>query len=133
MNTTKLEYLAERMRLQKESMLETAKQNERMAEVTALTSRIWQYPAAKAERERLQNSLMFFGIVNWLAGNGCNDRQITEAVDYAVAKGVVARTEENTERLENFDRVTAALCALELEELGLVTMDSLMRIRISLD
>jgi len=132
MDTIKQEYLAERMRVQKEAQREVAEQNKCWADINVLINRIVKHPTREEERERLINGLVHFGIVNWLVSNGCSDRQITEVIDQAVARGKVRRLEENTEQLENFDRVCAALYALELEELELATMDALLLIRLSL-
>ncbi|MBZ5722291.1 MAG: hypothetical protein LAO03_18115 [Acidobacteriia bacterium] len=129
MDTTKLEYLAERMRLQKEAMQEGIERDKYTAEVLDLVNRIWNYPATTEERQRLGNSLTFFGLVNYLMECGLSDEQMTTAINHAVEQGKVKRPDDSG---EGTDKVAAALCALELEELGLATMDSLLRIRLSL-
>jgi len=82
--------------------------------------------------ERLQNDLIFFGIVNHLSGCGLGDEQIAAEVNRAVGKGIVTRPEGCETGVKGIERVSAALYALEMEERGF-KMEDILKIRLSID
>ena len=126
MDTIKQEYLAERVRLQKETMREAIERDKCEAGVRALVKRIGSHPANAEEKSRLQNSFTFFATVRCLEECGQTDEQITTAISDAVEQCRLKRPDNSREGAE---KVAAALCALELQELGLATTEDLQRIR----
>src|SRR5579864_4701397 len=84
-------------------------------------------PLTPKDRERLQNDLIFFGLVNYAMSSDCTDEEITIYINRAIEQGKVTRPSGS----EGVEKYAAALCALELEELELATIDSMVKIRLS--
>ncbi len=122
------------------ALQDVAGENRYMGEVTSIIHRIHSgttisgkpvhIPLPNQEKERLQNGLIFCGLVNHAMSSGCNDKEIAAYISRAVEQGNVTRPADSTEGIE---KVAAALCAPELEELELATMDSLVRIRFTIE
>lgn len=142
----KAEYFEERTRLQKEAMQQATKQDQLFKHVmriyreeipaycgkTENSKREDGEPAerCKALQDRLQNELIFFGIVNELAGCGMSDEQIAAEVNRAVGKKLVTKPDGCEEGVRGIERVSAALFALEMQERGF-DLDDLLKIRLS--
>ena len=123
------EMAAERLKMQKEKMEEGTAKSAWEQKVNQVAGKILvEHHAPKAERESLYNNFLFMGVVFWLVKYGLNDEQIAIIVSKAVKDGVFQRTEES----EGCERVSAALYALELEELELVTMEFVKDFTLSL-